>query len=62
MIGGTAVDLGVPGTAFLSIGGLCGGVAIWVLASSRRPRDPSRIRTDPVDDAPLGARGGNDER
>jgi hypothetical protein len=63
MIGGTAVDLGVPGTAFLSIAGLCGGVAIWVLASSRRPRDPTGSGTDTArHDAPLGARGGNDER
>jgi len=48
MIGGTAVDLGVPGTAFFSIAGLCGGVAMWVLASSRRPRVHSGIGTDPV--------------
>jgi hypothetical protein len=61
MIGGTAVDLGVTGRAFLSIAGLCGGAAIWVLASPKRTREPTAGDTDHArHDAPVGARGGND--
>jgi predicted MFS family arabinose efflux permease len=60
MIGGTAVDLGVPGTAFLSIAGLCGGAAIWVVASSGRPSTTADNTDHARHEAPLGARGGSD--
>ena len=61
MVGGTAVDLGAPGAAFLAIALLCGTAAIWIVAGGRRPRGSTEVGSDPArHEAPMGARGGTD--
>ena len=58
LAGGTAVDLGAPGTAFLATAALCGGAAIWVAVVPWRPTSSIELGMDTArHDALRGAKG-----
>jgi MFS transporter len=63
VLGGTAVDLGSPGIAFLAVATLCGGAAAWVVAGTGSTgAAPARVPTgSEPDGAPRGAGGGDSD-